>query len=141
MDLVQQYVAYRISEVRRSQKSIPLAYQSSMVLSPTSDGTFPRDAHLQILAHDHLHGYFLHVIRKHFQQDSYMGNQIAASVISHSPHQVKFDHSLPSRPVIPTITVQENTTIGSFAFCLCLRFSFSFPLGRQRGLVCRQIFL
>ena len=123
-----QYVAYRISEVRRSQKSIPLAYQSSMVLSPTSGGTFPPDAHLQILAHD-------------LQQDSYIGNQIAASVISHSPHEVKVDHSLPSRPVIPTITVQENTAIGSFAFCLCLRFSFSFPLGRQRGLVCRQIFL
>lgn len=115
-----------------------------MVLLPTSGdgkGTLPWDAHLQKLAHDLLHGYFLHVIRTLVQQDSYIGNQIAASVINHSPHQVKFDHSLPSKPVIPTITVQENTAIGSFAFYLCLRFSFSFPLGRQRGLVSRQICL
>ena len=47
---------------------------------------------------------FLHVIRKLLQQDSYVANQIAASVVSHSPHQVLFDHSLPSRPVIPTET-------------------------------------
>ena len=42
------YVAYRITEVRKSQKSIPLEYQASMVLSPTSGGgkgTFPWDAH------------------------------------------------------------------------------------------------
>ena len=45
--------------------------------------------------------FFLHVIRTLFQQDSYIANQIAVSVISHSPHQVWFDHSLPSRPVIP----------------------------------------
>ena len=36
----------------------------------------------------------LHVIRTLFQQDSYIANKIAASVISHSPHQVQFDHSL-----------------------------------------------
>ena len=62
-----------------------------MMLSPTSDdgkGTFPWDAHLQILAHDPLHGFFLHVIRNHFQQDSQVGNQIAASVVSHLPRQV-----------------------------------------------------
>ena len=55
------YVAYRISEVRASQKSIPLAYQASMALSPAAGGgkgTFPWDAHLPILAHGLLHGLF-----------------------------------------------------------------------------------
>ena len=52
-------LAYQASMV--FQKSISLAYQASMVLSPTSGGgkgTFPWDAHLQILAHDLLHGFF-----------------------------------------------------------------------------------
>ena len=61
----------------------PFGIQVSMALSPTSGGgkgIFPWDAHLQILAHDLLHGFF--------SKDSYIANQIAASVISHSPHQV-----------------------------------------------------
>ena len=43
-------IVCRITEVRGSQKSIPLAYQVSMALLPTSGGgkaTFPWDAHLQ----------------------------------------------------------------------------------------------
>ena len=92
-------VAYRISEVRGSQKSIPLAYQVSMVLSPTCCGgkvTFPLMLTYKYWPMTSFMDIFLQVIRTLFQQ-------IVASVISHSPHQVQFDHSLPSRPVIPTL--------------------------------------
>ena len=57
---------------------------------------------LSVVEREHSHGmltynnwpmtsfmdFVLHVIRTLFQQDSYIVNQIAASVVSHSPHQV-----------------------------------------------------
>ena len=61
MDLTSGECGYRTSHIGGSGNSEIDLYQVSMVLSLTSGGgkgTFPWDAHLQILAHDLLHGFF-----------------------------------------------------------------------------------